>query len=46
VLDEALTIACAADAIRPTRVQRAGRPAMDAASLLRGRAFPTGTRLA
>jgi methionyl-tRNA formyltransferase len=45
-LDDALTIACGSGAIRPTVVQRAGRPAMDAASLLRGRAIAAGTRLA
>ena len=44
-LDDALTIACGAGAIRPTLIQRAGRPAMDAASLLRGRAIAAGTRL-
>jgi methionyl-tRNA formyltransferase len=33
-------------AIRATRVQRAGKPAMDAAELLRGRPVPAGTRLA
>ena len=45
-LDDALTIACNPGAIRATRVQRAGKPAMDAAELLRGRAVPEGTRLA
>ncbi|MBN8844271.1 MAG: methionyl-tRNA formyltransferase [Sphingomonadales bacterium] len=45
-LDDALTIACNPGAIRATRVQRAGKPAMDAAELLRGRAIPRGTRLA
>jgi len=45
VIDEALTIGCGADALRPTLVQRAGRPAMDTAALLRGRAIPAGTRL-
>ena len=45
-LDDALTIACNPGAIRATRVQRAGKPAMDAAELLRGRAIPAGTRLA
>ena len=45
-LDDALTIACNPGAIRATRVQRAGKPAMDAAELLRGRAIPMGTRLA
>ena len=45
-LDECLTIACNPGAIRATRVQRAGKPPMDAAELLRGRAIPAGTRLA
>jgi methionyl-tRNA formyltransferase len=46
VLDEALTIACGQGALRPLTVQRAGRPAMDTAALLRGRAIATGTVLA
>ncbi|SNS80133.1 methionyl-tRNA formyltransferase [Sphingopyxis indica] len=45
-LDDALTIACNPGAIRATRVQRAGKPAMDAVDLLRGRAIAKGTRLA
>lgn len=45
-LDDALTIACNPGAIRATRVQRAGKPAMDAGELLRGRAIAKGTRLA
>lgn len=45
-LDDALTIACNPGAIRATRVQRAGKPAMDAAELLRGRPVTAGTRLA
>jgi len=45
-LDDALTVACNPGAIRALRVQRAGKPAMDAAELLRGRAIPKGTRLA
>ncbi|MGL3819605.1 methionyl-tRNA formyltransferase [Sphingopyxis sp. R3-92] len=45
-LDDALTIACNPGAIRATRVQRAGKPAMDAGELLRGRAITMGTRLA
>mgnify|MGYP001183582536 CR=1 FL=1 len=45
-LDDALTVACNPGAIRAVRVQRAGKPAMDAAELLRGRAVPKGTRLA
>ena len=45
-LDDALAIACNPGAIRATRVQRAGKPAMDAADLLRGRPILRGTRLA
>jgi methionyl-tRNA formyltransferase len=45
-LDDALAIACNPGAIRATRIQRAGKPAMDAAELLRGRAIAKGTRLA
>ncbi|QXF12741.1 methionyl-tRNA formyltransferase [Sphingopyxis terrae] len=45
-LDDTLTIACNPGAIRATRVQRAGKPAMDAAELLRGRPIAAGTRLA
>lgn len=44
-LDDALTIACTSGAIRPTLLQRAGRPAMEASSLLRGRAIAAGTML-
>lgn len=46
VLDHQLTIACGSGAIRPTVVQRAGRPAMAAADLLRGWAIAAGARLA
>jgi methionyl-tRNA formyltransferase len=45
-LDDALTIACGEGAIRPSLIQRAGKPAMDTAALLRGRAIPAGARLA
>lgn len=45
-LDDAFAIACNPGAIRATRIQRQGKPAMDAAELLRGRAIPKGTRLA
>jgi methionyl-tRNA formyltransferase len=45
VVDDALTIACAEGALRPTLVQRAGRGAMTPAELLRGFAIPEGTRL-
>ena len=46
VLDAALTIACNPSAIRPLRVQRAGRGVMTPAELLRGFAIPIGTKLA
>jgi methionyl-tRNA formyltransferase len=45
VVDDALTIACGIGAIRPLRVQRAGRGIMTPAELLRGFAIPAGTRL-
>jgi methionyl-tRNA formyltransferase len=45
VLDETLTIACGQGTIRPTRIQRAGKPAMDTAELLRGKPIPAGTYL-
>ena len=45
VLDGALTIACGTDALRLTRLQRAGRAPMDAEAFLRGYALPPGTRL-
>jgi methionyl-tRNA formyltransferase len=45
ILDEQLTIACGVDAIRPTIIQRAGKPAMPTADLLRGKAIPAGTIL-
>jgi methionyl-tRNA formyltransferase len=45
VLDDRLTIACGAGAIRPLRVQRAGRGAMAPDELLRGFAVPPGTIL-
>ncbi|MFX4891537.1 hypothetical protein ABTB75_19515 [Acinetobacter baumannii] len=44
-MDDALTIACGQGALRPLVVQRAGRPAMDTAALLRGRAIAPGTVL-
>ena len=45
VLDDQLTIACATGAIRPTIIQRAGKPAMPLADFLRGKAIAAGTRL-
>lgn len=44
-LDDALTIACGTGAIRVNTIQRAGKPAMAVADLLRGRPIPAGTRL-
>ena len=44
-LDDALTVACGAGALRALRVQRAGRRPMDAAAALRGRPLPAGVRL-
>lgn len=46
VLDDQLSIACGSGAIRPTLIQRAGKPAMPTADLLRGKAIPAGTILA
>ena len=46
VIDDQLTIECIAGAIRPTRVQRAGKAAMSTAEMLRGFAIPAGTHLA
>jgi len=45
VLDERLTVACGARALRPTRVQLAGRPAMAADAFLRGHPVVAGTML-
>lgn len=45
-LDEALAVACGKGAVRLTRLQRAGRPVMAAADLLRGKPVPAGTPLA
>jgi methionyl-tRNA formyltransferase len=44
-LDDELTVACGSGAIRIERIQRAGKPAMAAAELLRGRPVAAGTRL-
>ena len=45
VLDDALTVACGAGALRPLRLQRPGRNLQDAAALLRGFPIPPGTVL-
>ncbi len=44
-LDDQLTIACGHGALRPTWIQRAGRPAMTVEELLRGRAVLAGINL-
>lgn len=45
VIDDALTIACGEKAIRVTAIQRAGKPVMATADLLRGRPIAKGTIL-
>ncbi|MXO64202.1 methionyl-tRNA formyltransferase [Altericroceibacterium endophyticum] len=45
VLDDQLTIACGNAALRPVRIQRAGKPAMDVDAFLRGKQVPVGTVL-
>ena len=45
VLDDTLTIACGAGALRPTRLQRAGRAALAADEFLRGYSIPRGAVL-
>ena len=45
LIDDQLTIACGAGAIRVERLQRAGKQPMAAADFLRGTRLPTGTRL-
>jgi methionyl-tRNA formyltransferase len=45
VLDDRLSIACGEGALRPTRLQRGGRGAMETAALLRGFAILPGTVL-
>jgi methionyl-tRNA formyltransferase len=45
VVEDNLTITCGTGAIRPTIIQRAGKPAMAITEFLRGNAIPAGTRL-
>ncbi len=45
VLDEDFTIACGHSAIRPLKLQRAGKPAMERGEFLRGRPVAAGTVL-
>jgi len=44
-LDDTLTIACGSGAIAVATIQRAGKPAMPAADMLRGFPVPAGTQL-
>jgi methionyl-tRNA formyltransferase len=44
-LDDTLTIACGQGALSVDTIQRAGKPAMPVADLLRGRPIPAGTHL-
>ena len=46
VIDDRLAIACGSGAIRPLRLQRAGKPAMDLADFLRGYPVEVGTIVA
>jgi methionyl-tRNA formyltransferase len=45
ILDEHLRVACGTGVLRPLRVQRPGRSALDTAALLRGFVLPPGTHL-
>jgi methionyl-tRNA formyltransferase len=45
VLDDKATVKCGAGALRPTRLQRPGKGAMDADAFLRGFDLPKGTLL-
>lgn len=45
VLDDDFTIACGSGAIRPLLLQRAGKPVLERAEFLRGRAVAAGTVL-
>jgi methionyl-tRNA formyltransferase len=45
IMDDQLTISCNTNAIRPTLIQRAGKPIMPTADFLRGKAIPVGTTL-
>ncbi|MEO9463536.1 MAG: methionyl-tRNA formyltransferase [Marinomonas sp.] len=45
VLDDNCAIACGSGALRPARLQRAGKPAMDLSDFLRGNPVAKGTQL-
>ncbi|MXO89599.1 methionyl-tRNA formyltransferase [Pontixanthobacter aquaemixtae] len=44
-LDDCLTVACGTKALRIARIQRAGKPQMDAADFLRGQTIASGVSL-
>jgi len=46
ILDEQMLIACGSGAIRPSIIQKAGKPAMNLKSFLNGTKIPVGTVLA
>ncbi|HSJ78322.1 MAG TPA: methionyl-tRNA formyltransferase, partial [Erythrobacter sp.] len=46
VLDDDFTIACGQGALRPLRLQRAGKPVLTREEFLRGRLVAAGTVLA
>ncbi|MEM7780237.1 MAG: methionyl-tRNA formyltransferase [Pseudomonadota bacterium] len=45
VIDEYFGVACGTGVLRPERLQRAGKPAMDTEDFLRGRPVPVGAKL-
>jgi methionyl-tRNA formyltransferase len=45
ILDTTLNIACGSGAIKPTLIQRAGKPVMPLTEFLRGNRIPSGTKL-
>ncbi len=45
ILDDRMTIACGQGAIRPTIIQKAGKPKMPLDNFLRGAIFPSGLKL-
>ncbi len=45
IIDDQLTIACSIGAVRPSLIQRAGKPVMPLADFLRGNHIPAGAQL-
>lgn len=45
IIDDRMTIACKSGAIRPTIIQKSGKPKMNLDDFLRGNAFPSGIGL-